>query len=442
MLRSSICLVVLFAIAMRSQAGNWPQWRGPGGNSVSDDTHLPLKWSPQDGISWKSQVPPGASTPAIWGRHIFITAQDGDRLLLLRLDRRNGNIDWSRQVARGQIRLRTARRGEQAFHNLHNLASPSPVTDGKIVIVHFGTGDLAAYDLNGNRLWTRNLQDAYGKYTIWWGHANSPTLCGSLLISVCIQDSLIDLGKTPSPSYVVAHDKQTGEEKWRTPRMTRATAEECDAYTTPIIHRSNGRAEVIVMGGRQIDSYDPATGKQLWVYAGIGGNRVITGPTLGDGLVYATTGMRGPLFALRLGGEGQLDARAIAWELRQGTPDSPCPVAWKDLLFVIADNGVAQCLDARTGQVHWRQRLPGQYRASPIAADGRVYFLNDAGKCTIVAAAAAYRKLAENDLADETIASPAVAHGCIYQRGKTMLYCIGRTDEGARRTSNQQDQRP
>jgi outer membrane protein assembly factor BamB len=179
------------------------------------------------------------------------------------------------------------------------------------------------------------------------------------------------------------------------------------------------------MGGNHLDAYDPATGKQLWVFTGFDGNRVITGPTLGDGLVFATAGMRREMCAVRLGGKGKLGEKDVAWQTKDSTPDTPCPVFWKGLLFVVSDGGVVRCLDAKTGEEKWKERLEGDYKASPLAADGKVYLLNRAGKCTVIAASAKFERLAENRLDDEMVASIAVSDGRLYLRGKKALYCIG-----------------
>src|SRR5205807_10574094 len=173
---------------------------------------------------------------------------------------------------------------------------------------------------------------------------------------------------------------------WKTMRMTEARAEECDAYTTPIFYRNKSRTEMIIMGADEIDAYDPATGQRLWQLPGFAKGRLITGPTLGDGMVYATQGMRGSLVAIRPDGEGKLPASAVVWKEKQATPDSSCPVVCKGMIFWITDNGYAQCHDANTGELKWKERLPGDYKASPIAAEGRVYFLNLSGLCTVVAA--------------------------------------------------------
>jgi outer membrane protein assembly factor BamB len=414
-------------------ASNWPQWRGPAGDSVSDETNLPLKWSEESNVVWKCPLPEwGDSTPAIWGAAIFVTSHQGDKLLLVKINKTSGQSEWMQQVGTGTANRATMQaraggngRGDQKFHDLHNLASPSPVTDGERVIVHFGNGDLAAYDFAGKKLWLRNLQKDHGPYTIWWGHANSPVLYNDLVICVCMQDSLADLREQKAVSYLVAYDKRTGDQKWKTPRMTAASAEECDSYTTPILCRVKGRQELVVMGANQIDAYDPADGKQQWFLPGIVGGRTITGPTAAHGLVYATQGMRGPLLAVRLDGRGKLTSEAVVWKETVGTADSCCPVVWKDLLFWITDNGIVQCHDAKTGQLKWKDRLTGNFKASPVAAEGRIYFLNLKGVCTVVATAPKFEKLAENKISEETIASPAISDGRIYLRGKKTLYCIG-----------------
>jgi len=309
----SLLVAVLLALvsAAPARGENWPGWRGPSGDGVSSEKGLPLKWGEGSNIAWKLVLPgEGASSPAIWGEAIFVTSQDGEDLLLHRISKRQGKIEWTRKVGTGTVR-RKAERGEQKFNDLHNLASPTPATDDDVVIAHFGNGDLAAYNFDGKRLWRRNLQQDHGKYTIWWGHANSPVLYKDLVISVCMQDSLADLGKEKALSYLVAHDKRTGERKWLRERKTSASSEECDSYTTPIFHKGKDRVEMIVAGANQLDAYDPATGKQLWYLSTPHRGRTITGPTIADGVVYYAQGMRGPVLAVKAGGIGKLSDKAI-----------------------------------------------------------------------------------------------------------------------------------
>src|SRR5439155_24097461 len=207
-------------------------------------------------------------------------------------------------------------------HKFYSPASPSPVTNGKIVVAHFGNGDLAAYDFDGNPLWKRNLQDDYGAYTSWYGHANSPVIAGNLVISVCMQDSLADLREPPVESYLVAHDLNSGEVRWKPTRKTKAEKEECDSYTTPLLCTLNERKQVVVMGGNQLDAYDPATGHQLWFLPDQTGGRTVASPTVGRDMIFAGRGLRGALIALKPKPAGALGVPDRAWSQSEGTPDS------------------------------------------------------------------------------------------------------------------------
>ena len=433
--------VGLFGLVGRTRGANWPQWRGPDGNSRSEETNLPLIWNEKQSLVWKVALPEwGNSTPAIWENAVFVTSHKGEDLLLIKLKKETGEIEWTKTVGQGTVQRMPIQpktdneRREQKFHSLHNLASPSPVTDGKTVVVHFGNGELAAYDFAGKRFWRRNLQEDYGTYTIWWGHANSPVIFGNAVLSVCMQDSIADFAEKPSESYVVAHDLTTGKELWKTKRMPTARAEECDAYTTPVLHRIgesgglNERFELIVMGGNQVDSYDPTTGKQRWLLPKIVGGRTVSGPTVWNHLAYVTHGKGGPLLAVKL--DDKLGERShegtIAWRDPSTTPDSCCAAPWGELLFTVTDGGVAKCHLARSGIVKWKERVKGTYKASPVAADGRVYFLNTQGLCTVISAGDRFDRLAENQLDDDTLASPAISSGKIFIRGKKSLYCVGK----------------
>jgi outer membrane protein assembly factor BamB len=423
-----LALLFLVLPLVSAAAGDWPQWRGPLGTGESLERELPVVWNESRSVLWKCELPQwGTSTPAIWGDAVFLTSHtDDQQLQLVRIDKKSGQIVWSRNVGSGEAAREAPKREAQKFHQLHNLASPSPVTDGKTVVVHFGNGDLAAYDFDGDQRWKRNLQDEFGNYTVWWGHANSPVLYGDLVISVCMQDSLADLQEKPVQSYLVAHKVRTGTQIWKVARATEATAEECDAYTTPVLAQRGERTEMIVMGGNQLDAYDPATGKQLWKLEGLVGGRTVTGPVVAGELVVITRGMKKNLVCVKPSGDGELSTRDIEWEAKTGTPDTCCPVVANDLLFTITDDGIAKCYNLRTGHMQWTERLTGGYKASPIASQGRVFFLSTDGLCTVVSASTKFTKLTENKLDDEFIASPATSDGNLYLRGKQRLYCISR----------------
>lgn len=429
-----VAAVASLYVVTPATAENWPQWRGPHYDGTSRETGLPLTWTATSGLLWRCGLPAwGNSTPAVWDNSIFLTAHvDNQRLLLLKIGKYTGAILWTRQVGTGETPdmalqgKNGQQRRQQWFHESNNYASPSPVTDGQVVVVHFGNGDLAAYDFDGKQLWHRNLQKDYGNYTIWWGHANSPVLYQDLVISVCMQDSCADLPGKPSPSYVVAHDKRTGREKWKTMRETAADHESCDSYTTPILWSHGDRGELVVFGGQILDAYQPESGRRLWFLPELVGNRTISGPVAGEKMIYATQGMRQPLLAVRPSGEGKRPRQDVVWQSDRNTPDSSTPVVWGQLLFLVTNDGTARCLDALSGRPQWKQRLKGTYRASPLAAEGRIYFLNTEGVTTVVAAAPQFKQLAENRLDDETLASPIAADGRIYIRGRRALYCLGK----------------
>jgi len=240
------------------------------------------------------------------------------------------------------------------------------VSDGQHVVVHFSSGDLAAYDFDGNQLWHRNLQKDYGDYTVWWGHANSPVLCGDLVISICLQDSCADLPGKPSPSYVVANDLRTGKERWKMPRMTAATRENCDSYATPILWKNGDRLEVVVLGGQVLDAYEPVTGKLCWQLPGLLGSRTITGPVAANGMIFATQGMRQAMLAVRPRGDGRRTREDVAWQLGQGTRDDGTPTASKVFgltasAIAVAAGDTHACALLANGAIQcWGRNVRGQ----------------------------------------------------------------------------------
>lgn len=423
-LLDGLLAVLVSAWPRHAEAENWPSWRGPRGNGMSNEVNVPLLWNERRSVQWKVELPgTGASTPCVWEGAVFVTSQDGDKLLLLRLDAATGQIVWSRQVGVGRT-PREAEPGLQRFHLLHNLASPSPATDGQVVVAHFGNGDLAVYDFAGQLLWQRNLQTDHGPYRVAWGHASSPVLAGDVVITCALQQPAADASAKPA-SYVVAHDLKTGRQRWIAHRPTDARGEEYDAYTTPTLRRTAQGVELVVLGGNLLDAYDPETGRRNWFLPGLRGGRTVASPLTAGEFVVCVQGERGPLLVVHPGRtEGELPRRAVVWKQEQGTPDVCSPVVWADLLLFVTDDGTARCFDGRTGKLYWTHRLRGEYKASPVAADGRVYFLNQQGLCTVVSAHTRFHLLAENQLDDTMLASPALSGGRFYFRGARFLYCI------------------
>ncbi|QVL31900.1 PQQ-binding-like beta-propeller repeat protein [Telmatocola sphagniphila] len=417
----SLCAYLALATAsLNVSEENWPQWRGPSGNSVTTGPALPTKWSKTENVLWKTALPGwGNSTPAIWNDHIFLTTQEKDKLLLLCLSKQTGQILWQKEVSSGSPR-RSGELGNDRFHDEQNMASPSPVTDGQHVWVHFGNGELACYNFAGEKIWSDNQVKKFGPYTIWWGHANSPVLFEDLLITTCMQDP-----KNSGKSYVLAQDKRTGSEKWKVERITGAVSEPADSYTTPLIYTHDGKSELIVFGGNQLDAYNPRTGEQLWKCNCFKGNRVISGPTLANDTVYAVQGMRGPLFAVKATGQGDVTATNILWKYTGGTPDSACPLYTKGLIFLANNDGVAVCIDAATGKELWKERLGQSFRSSPLASGDLVYFFSKEGKAFVVEAAREFKLIYKTDMGEEILASPAAVSGSLFIRTREHLYRIG-----------------
>lgn len=391
-----------------ASAENWPMWRGPRHDGTSADPNPPLAWSPEAGIAWKSPIPGyGSSTPAVWGDRVFLTTQTEEHdEFALAVSAKTGGILWQAHVGRGFTKSR----------NGANMANPSPATDGEVVVVSFGTGELAAFDPDGRELWKRDLQEGRDK-TVWWGYAISPVIDGDRVFTAVIDEG---------DSFVLAVDRKSGEILWKIDRPTEATGEPTNSYATPLIYDSKGRRELFVTGGTWATAYAPETGALLWK-ASIGGDRTIVGPTFHEDTVYVTSGKRGPIFAIETGGSGDVTKSAIRWSHEKSTPDCPTPVVVGPYLFAVNDSGIALCLRRSDGNLMWQERVGGDYSSSPIVAGGNIYFSNQRGETTVVRGSGEkFEALHVNSLGDEAaMASLAIAHGRIYQRSRTHLYCIG-----------------
>jgi outer membrane protein assembly factor BamB len=459
-------LAVAFAQTAALAGDNWPQWRGPSGNGLSDSTNLPTTWNLEknENIVWKSALPSwSGGTPIIWGDVIFVTSPTpststtapatrqpepkrepppqppgggfkgkggkggggyggdgrdpgGPILMLLCLSKKDGKTLWQRELDEGN---RTYRK--------QNCSSPSPVTDGKHVWVVTGTGAVAAFDFDGKQLWKRNIQRDYGNFGLNWGYASSPLLLdGKLIIEV------LHGNNTDDPSYLVAFDGMTGKEVWRKERPTDAVRESPDAYTTPALLKVNGKSQIVVSGGDYVTAHDPATGEEIWRASGINPNRdpnyrIIASPIVADGMIFAPT-RRKPLVALRAGGVGEITKTHTAWKYDAG-PDVPTPISDGKYFYSIDDQAIVSCLDAKTGKVIYgpeRTGLGGVVSASPLLADGKIYITNEAAQTLVIAAGPEYKKLATNDLdGTYTLSSIAVSGQQLFLRTSTHLYCIG-----------------
>jgi outer membrane protein assembly factor BamB len=406
-------LLVLFTIA---RADNWPQWRGPSLNGVSNEKNLPAKWTGEENIAWKVAMPGlSGSTPIIWRDRIFLNVADGDNLFLWALNKTNGEVIWKKPLGGGNVKMRK-----------QNMSSPSPVTDGRNVYVMTGTGILAGFDFNGKQLWNRDIQKEYGQFGLNWGYASSPLLHEDSLYVQVLHGM-----KTDDASYVMRIDKKNGKTLWKVDRPTNAIRESPDSYTTPALLRYGKTTEIVITGGDCVTGNDPATGKELWRANGLNPDnnpsyRIVASPIIFDNIIYAPTRIR-PLLALKAGGRGDITTSHVLWSTVNG-PDVPTPVTDGKYFYVVNDRGIMFCLDAKTGaEVYTNQRIkPGTYSSSPVLADGKIYITNEDGLTTVVAAGPKFEVIAENPLNDYVLSSPAISDGQIFIRTSQHLYAIGK----------------
>ena len=411
---SAAFIVLLFASV--AFADNWPQWRGPFLNGVSAEKNLPARWSTEENIAWKLALPEwSGSTPIVWNERVFLNVAEKGELFLWCVDRAKGTLLWKRLLGGGDEKMRK-----------HNMSSPSPVTDGKSVYVMTGTGVLKGFDFEGKELWARDVQKDYGRFGLNWGYASSP-----LLFEDSLYVQVLHGMKTDDPSYVMRVDKKTGKTIWKVERPTNAIRESPDSYTTPTILRHGKTTEIVVTGGDVVTGHDPATGKELWRASGLNPEnnpfyRIVASPIVAGDLIYAPTRVK-PLLALRAGGRGDVTKTHLVWSTDNG-PDVPSPVTDGTYFYIVNDRGIVWCLDAKTGkEIYGQQRIrPGTYSASPVLADGKIYVTSEDGVTTVFKAGPAFEVVAENDLKEYTLSSPAISDGQIFIRTAQNLYAIGK----------------
>ncbi len=417
MRKTALLLLFVFSLSLTSTfAENWPQWRGPGLNGLSGEKNLPAKWSAQEGITWKLAMPSfSGSTPIIWGDRIFLNNADGDNLELWCVDRNKGTVLWKKPLGGGNVKMRK-----------HNMSSPSPVTDGNTVWVMTGTGILKAFDFSGKELWGRDIQKEYGAFGLNWGYASSPLLHENALYVPVLHGM-----KTDEPSYLLRIEAKSGKTVWRVERPTPAIRESPDAYITPALLKYGNTTEIVISGGDCVTGHDPATGKELWRANGLNPEnhpfyRIVASPVVFDGIIYVPSKYK-PLLAIKAGGRGDITETHKLWAFQNG-PDVPTPVTDGKYFYSVHDKGIVWCLDAKTGEAIWKeQRIKsGDYSASPVLADGKLYITSEDGVTTVLRAGAKFEIIAENDLGDYCLSSPAISDGQIFLRTTQHLYCIGK----------------
>jgi outer membrane protein assembly factor BamB len=428
-------LAAACGLALTTRAQNWPHWRGPSYNGSSPATGLPTQFSTTENVAWALPLPgPSAATPIIWGDYVFVSSTDTSArtLVALAIDRRTGKARWQHKIAD------TLQKDRQS-----NYASPSPATDGKRVIFFYGNGDLAAFDFEGERLWARNLQTDYGEFAFQWTFSASPTLHNGTLFMQVLQrnEPVHGHGRKDGPieSFILALDPENGQNRWKVARPCEAVAESHEAYSTPIPFEHRGRLELLITGGDCLTGHALDTGKELWRWGTwnpnkIGHWRLVPSPIAGEGLILACAPKGDPVYAIKAGGSGTLDASAMGWKSdqhREVSSDVPTPLFYLGDFFVLSDvRRALSRVEPRTGQVKWSIETPGRskYEASPTGADGKVYLMNFLGEVAIVDAENG-KVLQVIPLGEEgdnfTRSTIAVAHRQLFIRTNHKLYCIG-----------------
>lgn len=427
------------ASARAVEPGNeWHQWRGPHFNGASDATNIPDKFDDKTNVRWTTAMPgPSSGTPIVAADRVFVSALDkaSKKLLAMCVSRIDGKILWSKEVGEGFQE-----------NQRNNLASPSPLTDGKMVWFHYGSGDLVAFDLEGNQKWARNIAKDFGAFNYQWIYGSSPALYdGRLYVQVLHRDVPVGRGNRgnaasggPAASYLLAIDPATGKDIWKHDRPNEAVAESKESYGTPIPLEVGGKKLVMVIGGDCVTANDAATGEEVWRCGGWNPQkqsswRIVPTVVVAGGLVIACPPKGGAIFAIKPDGAGDVTKSHVAWINKEITSDVCVPLYYKDKLFVLnGDKKTLYRVDPATGKVEANLNLGGNdvFRASPTAADGKIFCMNEAGEVWVVSPAD--DKLTVVNKADlggggqlASRSSVALADGQVFVRTGEKLYCIG-----------------
>ncbi len=430
-------LTLLLGAALVPAGQDWPSFRGPEARGVVDGQELPAEWDlpSSRNVRWKQALPGvGHSSPIVWGDRVFVTtavAADPPSLVLgdkggidladdrapvswriLCLDAGDGRVLWDREVYSGRPRARR--------HVKSSQANATPVTDGKTVVAMFASEGLAAFDLEGKPLWRVDLgvlnPGLFGDPQSEWGHASSPVIFEGLAI---VQ---VDRHRD---SFLAAYDLASGKQAWRVAR------DERPVWATPTLLAAGGRPELVVVGGYHVRGYDPRTGQELWRFKDVAEVKTPT-PFASEDLVIFAGGYRGrPLFAIRAGATGDVsvaeDARTgpfLAWRTEPGGPYTTTPLAYRDLLYAVRDEGILCVYDVKTGALVYRERTGTTHSASPVASDGKVYLAGEEGQMIVLRAGRTFDVLARNDMGETVFATPAISRGTLFVRTRTHLYAI------------------
>ena len=435
-----LAVLVLFLSATTIYAQNWPSFRGPNASGVAEGSNPPTTWDLEksQNVLWKTGIPGlSHSSPIIWGNQIFvITAVSSDpkstynpkdrgidlstdetkhTWMIFALDKRDGRVLWTDKPYEGVPRAKR--------HVKATQANSTPVTDGRYVVAVFGSEGLACYDMKGKLSWKQDLgvlnPGLWDDKESSWGHASSP---------IIYRDLVIVQADGHKQSFIAAFNLKDGKQAWRVERN------EITSWTTPTIYQGKDRVELIANGGRYIRGYDPLTGKELWRFADNNTEVKMQAPLVANDLIYITGGYPPgrTMYAFRPGAAGDISLKPgeeknafLAWTTPKGSPYTPTPIIYGDLLYVMADNGVLSAYDAKTGENIYQQRLPTSFSASPVAADGKLYLSSEDGDVFVVKAGRQYELLSRNTMGQAVMATPALSDGRLIVRVDDAIYALG-----------------
>jgi outer membrane protein assembly factor BamB len=407
-MRFFLSLFLFLIVAAANADENWPGWRGPRGDgTVRGAPNLPVDFDISKDTVWKTKIPGvGHASPVIWEDRIFLVSADEESQArsLMCFDRISGEIKWSKGVLQSPF---------EDIHRLNSRSSSTPVTDGERIFVSFLDGEkmfVAAYDLEGNQLW----QQRPGVFSSKHGYCSCPVLWKNMVIVN---------GDHDGEAYIVALDQKSGETIWKTGRPNKLRS-----YCTPIIREIDGRTQLILSGSESVASYDPENGTQHWVLDGPTEQFVASLVYNEDlNLLFMTCGFpQKHMLAIRPDGSGNVTKTHVVWRDTAGASYVPSPIAIGDYFLVVADNGVASCFVAGTGERYWRERLPGGHSASIIAANGLAYFISDEGIVSVLKPGPEFKVIAQSEVGENVYASPAVYGDQFFIRGEEHLFCIGK----------------
>jgi outer membrane protein assembly factor BamB len=432
MVRSSKSIGVILLVVLLTgpvQGSEWGNWRGPNFNGSTDEKNLPASWSWEKDVVWKSSLPgPSGATPIICNGRVYVSSMVGKSgdFVALCIDARNGNRLWQRKTG-----------SDSRKFPRNNMASPSPVTDGKLAIFLYGSGHLVGFDVEGNPLWSRNIEKEYGNLAIKFGYGSSPLLVrNKLIIPVIRRDHPYRPPEAAQrlDSYLLALNPKTGKTIWKQPRPTNTFDESMETYGTPLPFVRNERMEILNSGADFITANDPETGKELWRFEyhkyKVRDTRIIPSLVTGADLIFGTRHKSRGAFAL-----DPSDRKRIVWEYTGPATDCPTPLFYQGRLYVLdgmKHGKVVSCLEPKSGNVIWQGKIGGRspWRASLTGADDKLYCVNEDGEIVVLAAGGREFNILFRTKIDEgpMQSTIAVANSCLFLRTAKNLYCIVKPD--------------